>query len=263
MSTSIGQAGFALSGTYVCASSFVSSASLAITSESSGYEGTRALSWLSQERWLAANSATQTLDLDLGAAMNADCFGVYKHNFGDIGGSFLVQYSTGSAGGPFTTQWAITPGDNKARFRVNTVDITARYWRLVCSGHNAPPTIGVLVIGKSIHLPSPEHPFSIPMISRDTEVLNSQSEAGEFIGRSILRQGMRTGLKYSQLPVSWARGTWEPFLRLAELNPFFFAYDINRYVDDAYYCFLDKKPKAGQSAKPYHVQTEMTFIAKS
>ena len=161
-------------------------------------------------------------------------------------------------------EWAaITPGNNRALFRVNTVDVTARYWRVVCSGHTAAPTIAVLVIGKTIQLPAPHHPFNLPMLSRDTEVMNMLSEAGEPLGRSVLRQGFRTGLKYGQMNVAWARATWEPFVRLAEKNPFLFAYDATNYPDEAYYCFLDKKPKYGQTEKPIHVQVEATFIAKA
>ena len=260
--TQVANLGASLGACYVCASSFVNSCSLTPTSESSGYLAANAQTWLSSTRWLAANSAYQTLDFDLGASMNADCFGVYKHNLGDIAGSLLVQYSTGSAGGPFTTAWAITPGDNRALFRVNTVDIAARYWRLACSGHIAAPSIAVIVIGKSIRLPAPEHSFAMPWLARDTEVLNMLSEAGETLGRSILRQGLRTGLKYSRMQLSWARDTWEPFVRQAEKNPFFWSWDQTQYPNESYYCFLDKKPKYGMTEKPAHVQVEASFVAK-
>lgn len=238
-----------------------------VTSETSGSEAANALTWLSSQRWLAASSATQAFQLDLGSALGIDCFGLYKHNLGDIAGSLLVQYSTSSLGGTFTTLFAITPGaansgGNRTLFRVNSNAVTARYWQAVFSGHNAPPSVGVLLLGLSTQLPAPDHPFMVPMLNRDTEILNNVSEGGEFLGRRVLRPGMKTGFKLGKVQETWARQYWEPIARGLEVNPFFWAWDASRYPDDAYYCFIDKIAKDVKSAKPVHVDIEVSFFAK-
>lgn len=238
-----------------------------VTSEASGYEAVNALTWLTSQKWKAANSATQYLQLDLGSAVAIDCFGLHKHNLGDVAGSMLVQYSTSSLGGTFTTLFALTPGaansgGNRTLFRVNSNAVTARYWQLVCSGHNAAPSVGVFFLGLSTQLPAPDHPFLVPRLNRDTEVLNNQSEGGEFLGRSVLRAGFRSGFKLGKVQETWARDNWVPLATAMETNPFFWAFDANRYPDDAYYCFIDKRPREVKSAKPVHVDIEVTFFAK-
>lgn len=238
-----------------------------VTSEASGYEAANALTWLSAQKWKAANSATQYYQLDLGSAVGVDCFGVYKHNLGDISGSLLVQYSTSSLGGAFTTLFAITPGaansgGNRTLFRVNSNQVAARYWQYVFSGHNGPPAVGVLLLGASTQLPAVDHPFLVPMLNRETQILNNESESGEFLGRSVLRTGMKTGFRLTAVQETWARQYWEPIARGMEINPFFWAWDANRYPDDAYYCFIDKMARDVKSRKPIHVDIEVTFFAK-
>jgi hypothetical protein len=238
-----------------------------VTSEASGYEAANALTWISSQKWKAANSATQYFQLDLGSAVGVDCFGLYKHNLGDVAGSLLVQYSTSSLGGTFTTLFSIVPGaansgGNRTLFRVNSNQVTAQYWQFVFSGHNGPPAVGVALLGASTQLPAPDHPFMVPRLNRDTEILNNQSESGEFLGRSVLRHGMKSGFKLGKVQETWARQYWEPIANAMEINPFFWAWDANRYPDDAYFCFIDKRPKDTKSVKPVHVDIEATFFAK-
>lgn len=238
-----------------------------VTSENSGYEAVNALTWLSSQKWVAASSATQFFQLDLGSVQGVDAFGLYKHNLGDIGGSLLVQYSTSSLGGTFTTLFAVTPGaansgGNRTLFRVNSNQVSARYWQFVFSGHNGPPAVGVLLLGASTQLPAVDHPFLVPSLNSDTEILNNVSESGEFLGRSILRHGFKTGFKLGKVQETWARQYWVPAQRAMEINPFFWAWDAGRYPDDAYYCFIDKAARDVKSAKPIHVDIEVSFFAK-
>lgn len=238
-----------------------------VTSESSGYAATNALTWLSNQRWKAANSSTQYFQLDLGAAAGIDAFGLYKHNLGDVAGSLLVQYSTSSLGGAFTTLFAVMPGaansgGNRTLFRVNSNQVTARYWQFVFSGHNSAPIVGVLGLFATTQLPAIDHPFQVPMLNRDTELMNNLSDTGEFIGRSVLRTGFSTGFKLGKVQDTWLRQFWEPIARGMELNPFFWAWDANRYQDDAYYCFLNKKTNPVRSVKPIHDDIDVSFTAK-
>lgn len=266
MTTLVGGLGYLTNHRVACAN-LAEGVTPVVTSETSGYLAPNALTWLSSQQWWAANSATQYFQLDLGAAQGVDCFGIYKHNLGDIGGSLLVQYSTSSLGGSFTTLFSITPGaansgGNRTLFRINSNQVSARYWQFVFSGHNAAPKAGVLFLGASTQLPAPDHPFLPPMLNRDSEVLNNVSASGEFIGRRILRHGFKTGFKLGKVQETWARQYWDPVQRAMEIAPFFWAFDANRYPDDAYFCFIDKVLKDVKTSKPIHVDIEASFFAK-
>ena len=266
MTTLVGGVG-GLSNHRIAYSNLAAGITPVVTSESSGYEAVNALTWLSSQQWLAASSATQYFQLDLGSAVGIDCFGAYKHNLGDVAGSLLVQYSTSSLGGTFTTLFAINPGaansgGNRTLFRINSNQVSARYWQFVFSGHNAAPRAGVLFLGASTLLPAPDHPFRVPRLNRASEILNNESESGEFLGRSLLRAGFVTGFKLGKVAETWARDNWDPVQKGLEINPFFWAFDAGRYPDDAYLCFTDKRPRETKSVKPVHVDIEVTFFAK-
>ena len=266
MSTTIVSAGSFLGNCRVAYNNLAFGLSPTVTSEASGYEATRAMDWMSYNKWKAANSAQQNFDLDLSSAQTVDCFGLYKHNLGSVGGSLDVQYSTGSAGGPYSSLFAITPGPvnsggNRTLFRINSNGVLAQWWRFSFSGHSAAPSAGVIFLGASVQLPAPNHPFQLPIISPQNEVLNNDSEGGELLGRSLLRQGRASNLRY-RLAEQWIRPLWQPFAEAAELTPFFFAWDATRWPDEAYFCFTDKKPKQGKSDKPNHVEVELAFLAK-
>lgn len=238
-----------------------------VTSEASGYEAINALTWLSYQKWRGVSSATQFYQVDLGTAQGIDAFGLYKHNLGDIGGSLIVQYSTSSLGGSFTTLFSITPGaansgGNRTLFRINSDQVTARYWQFVFSGHNAPPEVGVLGLFATTMLPAVDHPFPIPRLNRGTEIMNNQSEGGEFLARRVLRGGYRTGFKLGKVQETWARQYWDPVNAQLEVNPFFWAWDATRYPDDAYFAYLDRPAKETKSVKPIHVDIDVSLVAK-
>lgn len=266
MTTLVGGAGGFANHRIACAN-LAAGVTPVVTSETSGYEAANALTWLTSQQWLAANSATQYFQLDLGAAVGIDCFGLHKHNLGDVGGSLLVQYSTSSLGGSFTTLFSITPGGvssggNRTLFRVASAQVTARYWQFVFSGHNGAPRAGQIFLGATTQLPGVDHPFLVPRLNRETDMLNNVSEGGEFIGRSVLRRGYKSGFKLGKVQETWARQYWDPLAALMEVSPFYWSWDATRYPDDAYFCWLDKAARDVKSVKPIHVDIEVTLFAK-
>jgi hypothetical protein len=106
------------------------------------------------------------------------------------------------------------------------------------------------------------HPFLTTKLKVSTEVIGIESESGEYLGRSVLRSGFRTGFKLGKVQETWALQYWEPIHRAMEIQPFFWAWDATRYPDDGYCCHTDKRAKDTKSDKPIHTNIEVQFTAK-
>lgn len=139
---------------------------------------------------------------------------------GDIEGT-TIQVQSSDDNSTWTTQVEGVATKKVAMFLFE--EVTARYWRLRFV--NGSPRVSVIYIGKALTMQRSIYAGHTPItLSRRTEYSNTLSESGQYLGRSIIRGGVETSAAYQHLTADWYRANFDPFVRAAQVRPFFFAW---------------------------------------
>lgn len=210
------------------------------SSAATGYSAANAWDWLTTTYWSPTSNGVQTLTFQFSSAVSADYFGLYRHNLGTVGASVKLQHSPD--GSTWTDAFtAVTPDDNEIVLQTFT-SASKTYWRIRFDlGSSAVSMfVGIVAFGPRLTtqygMPAG---FVAPRHGRATQILNNKTEGGQFAGRSIVARGARSTITIRNATQAWARSYWEPFVRHAELKPFFFSRNHTTYPDDAAFCWTD------------------------
>lgn len=215
--------------------------SITASTQATGYSKESAYDWLTTTYWSPTANGVQTLTAVYSAAVTADYFALYRHNLGAVGASMKLQYSTDSGATWNDAFTAVTPGDNAIVLKTFAA-ITADHWRIRFDLGSSSVTlfVGIVAFGPKLTtqygMPAG---FVVPRHSRNTKILNNKTEGGQFAGRSIVAHGAKSTITIKAATQDWVRTYWEPFIRHAELKPFFFSRNQTDYPDDAVYCWAD------------------------
>jgi hypothetical protein len=105
-------------------------------------------------------------------------------------------------------------------------------------------SIGVIFLGRLMYLERGVFVGHRPIsLNRTDNILNSVTEGGQFIGRSIISEGGETLIDLEQLSANWIRDEWAPFWLHARLRPFFFAWHSILYPWEVTYCWSMGTPE--------------------
>lgn len=187
----------------------------------------------SWSRWQAGTSGTlHALTWDAVTPTACDCAGLFDHNLG--GGQTCAVRWADNPGGPWTTVATFTGAANSAALwppadralMASWSSVAARYWRLEFSAAVAfTPSLGVVMIGPRLLTERSAHVgMRTPRQSRQVEVLNNVSDAGNFLGRSIIDRGTAGSIDLEHLSPVWVESYWMPFLMHANRFPFFLSW---------------------------------------
>ena len=217
---------------------FESASSVSASSEASGYEGSNAYNWDTASYWKPSSTGTFYLTATMAAATDADYFAIYAHNLHTYGASVKLQYSTnGSSWSDATSSQA--PSTGRPIF-VSFDTISAGWWRIELVTNSGPAQIGFASFGEALIFPwGMRVGFSPATLSRYSDVMNSTSEGGQLLGRSLLRSGARNTIECKLVTPTWARESWLPFIQHAEIKPFVFSWNWTSYPNEAAFCFTD------------------------
>lgn len=105
---------------------------------------------------------------------------------------------------------------------------SARYVRLSLdeqSTNALSPKIAVFYAGEALAMERPLYGGHGPVtLSRQTELRQSLSRGGQFLGQSFRRHGLATSVAFSNLSAAWVRSDLDPFIESARERPYFFAW---------------------------------------
>lgn len=76
--------------------------------------------------------------------------------------------------------------------------------------------------------------------NRATEFLTNESGRGSFMGRSIIRRNYESSVSFDLMSAPWSRSTFQPFVRHARTKPYYFAWNLDTYPDEANYVWTDE-----------------------
>lgn len=212
-----------------------SGVSIIASSASAGFPIESITNPLTAEQWRPTASPA-TINIDFGAVESIDSIGIGAHNFATTGTTTLVEYSFDDVTWYEFADFSAV--DNKAVMLFSTSTIKARYWRMTFTYSGSDPQIGAIYMGVALALQRPVYGGITPItMARKTEYVNNRSNTNQFMGRSILRQGINFSVPLKNLTAAWYRENMEPFAKAARTTPFFYAWNPEQYPDEAGYAW--------------------------
>lgn len=183
------------------------------------------------DRW-SPSEVPAWVSFDAGTNQDIDYFALGSHTL--AGATVTLQYSHDDL--TWSDAIILQPSRNDAVMAWFD-SITARYWRV----HVAGPTtfyLGVVHIGRILTMPRGLTGGSgVGSLKRMTDILPSNSDSGQFLGRTIVRRGHDPRYRWDHLPAQWYRDEFDPFAVSAEKYPFFIATNPARWPDDVLYAW--------------------------
>ena len=266
MTVIIGQAqGWQSGAAYIGYRNEIANSNAVLTSNGvpTGSYGIGNLATWDNDGFKTVTSDTIEVYTSLSGIKPVDSFGIYGHNL-DTGGSVSLSYAN-DINNPVWVDVALTtsvPESTGRTIFVHFDSINARYWRVTLTNSEANIQVTNLFLGQALRMYSPPEIGYVPIrLGRNNKIINTKSDGGKFLGRSLIDRGNKSSFRMSVVPSQWVRDHWEPFMRHAETAPFYYAWDAVHEPSDAAYCYTDKmiKPPAYKSVTQMSVS--LSFIA--
>lgn len=198
---------------------------------------------LTYEKW-KPTALPATLEVDFSAAKTVNYCGIAAHTLGTNACTIAVEYWDGAAWVALTISYlqdsngdvVYTTGGDPITFDSGLIlddqpimvffpDVSVSKMRVrVVSGDDY-PKIGVLKFGVALEMPQPIYGGHVPLdLTRRTVMRTTESETGEFLGKTKLRVNQGTSFSWSHLKADWIRDNWKSLQLAIETDPFFIAW---------------------------------------
>lgn len=222
----------------------VPSSTITATAEFAEYPAENLKTGRTFDYWSA--SGGQEVVFDLGASNGGyDYIAIGGHDISSNGGIINIATSTDNA-----TWVDLEVGidcsqiTNRPLFFIFTDEsgsyINDRYVRISIS-INTIFKVSTVFIGKSLVLARPFYAGHTPgTMSRNTTILPSVQNSGEFIGREIIRTSLGTQYEWKHLPYDWYRENMAEFTEYARAEPFFVAWNLRDHPGHVMYGWCDE-----------------------
>ena len=112
----------------------------------------------------------------------------------------------------------------------------ARYWRFTITALSGTPTVSlsVLNVGESMPMERMIYGGHTPStLNSKTEFRPNKSEGGQWLGRTIIRNGTAEDFSFNNLTSLWVRNTFASFITFAKYNPYFVIWRPEAFGDEA------------------------------
>lgn len=188
-------------------------------------------------QWRAAENIEQSLTISLPTPQAINYVGVYGHNWGSLGTTVRLEYSTdGGVVWLPASPPTIPDLEDRVFFREFTEVVAANFRvRLIPSGdlYDNPPEASVLYIGRVLTIPRRVYVGHEPMtLARSANVSTGFSENGQFLGRVLLSIALESSVSIPNLDPDFVRDELDPFIRTGIGRPFFWAWRPGRYQEE-------------------------------
>lgn len=211
----------------------VPDATVTASSEAPDFPASAVAHPLTYERWRPTAAPAELL-IDAGGWVDVDYVAIAAHTIGSADATVVIAHS--QDGEDWTDAMVIDPDSDNAIMALFE-QVTARYWRIQIS---EVAEIGVVYIGRALVMQRGIYGGHSPgTLSRQTEISPTRSVTGQFLGRSIVRQGFNTSYEWSNLTAGWYRQEFDPFVEAALRRPFFIAWKPDRFPDEVLYAWCN------------------------
>lgn len=191
-----------------------------------------ALTW---DFWIP-NALPANITYTLEEAADFDYIGIASHTIGTDGATVTFSYHDGSDWVDIKT---VSPSDNSPIILLFN-EIETDQIRISLTG-TANPAVGVVYAGKILVSQRRIYQGHTPItLGKRTTIRPQRSEGGQWLGRSIVREGAETSISLSNLTADWVREYFKPFMDSAIKYPFFFAWRGEKFPEEVAYCWTDQ-----------------------
>lgn len=180
-------------------------------------------------------AGAKTIKFQLSTSAEIDFIGIAAHNAGtqDGGVDITVKYAT-TIGGALTDIDNIQFDNNQARMILFTA-VTVAEVAITFNASTAGLELGVLYAGKALEMQRGIYGGHDPItLNAKTEYQSTMSESGQFLGRTITREGIEANYSWKHLTPEWYRENFQPFVQSAKRLPFFMMWRPDTYTDTAF-----------------------------
>lgn len=203
---------------------------LTASSEAEDGHADNAITGTTYDYW-TPTSLPATLEVELSSAQEADYAGIAAHSLAGI--IVQIQYHDGS---DWVTVAESIPADSRT-FMLFWEPALSNRWRVRLSGSGS-PSIGVAHIGKALRLQRRIYVGHTPAtMSEQTEIRPNRTEGGQWVGRSVVREGGSVDISLQNLTPRWVREYFEPFRQYAKTGAWFWAWRPGDYPAEVAYCW--------------------------
>ena len=165
-----------------------------------------------------------------------DFIGIAAHNAGthDGGVNISVGYAS-TVGGSVISLDTMQFSDNNGALMILFSAVTAQEIIITFNAPTAGLELGVIYAGKALEMPHGIYGGHAPIsLNGKTKYQSTMSDSGNFLGRSITRQGIEAGYSWRHLDADWYRDYFQPFALSARSLPFFLKWRPDSYEETAF-----------------------------
>ena len=199
-----------------------------VSSTATDYVANGPLNSLTYERW-KPTAVPATWEYQHTGAAPVDYCGIAAHSLS--GCTIQIEYWTGSAWAAVTPSTVVV--DNSPIFCLFS-PITAQRWRVNITAGPV-PEIGVIKFGRALQMERPLYGGHAPLdLSRQVVFRANESETGETLGRTKIRQALISTYAWKNLTAAWVRTNWSVFQRAVEEEAFFIAWRPSSFGEVGY-----------------------------
>lgn len=233
----------------------VPSSTVAASTSEAGFPATATQNQLTYELWRpTAVPATLTYTFD---AQPIGYVGIAAHNLGEVGAAVSIEYQQGGSWYPLVFE---VPQDIGATLSLDFAAQTYQVYQQIsdtgavfyqfnevnCTGirinlTGAIASIGVVYAGRVLEMYRPFYSGHTPgTLARKTTIRPNKSVNGQWLGRSVLREGLNGQFNWNNTPLPWYETNVEPFSQAAINAPFFIAWNPKQHPDHVLYAWTSE-----------------------
>lgn len=213
---------------------YADTATITPSSEDTDFPADSLKNPLTYEKW-RPTSMNANLTFDFGTNRAIDYIGIAAHTLGTDGVSITAEYSLDNVS--YTSLNVATAVSDDRAIMLLFDEVQARYVRIRFLG-TTNPEVGVVYIGEALEMIRPFYSgHTIGVMARQTTVKPNKSVNGQWLGRSIVREGTETSYNWRHIPITWYETNVDPFAVHARSLPFFIAWNPQDFPDHVQYAW--------------------------
>ena len=221
-----------------------SDCTITASTEDGDNDGESVINGLTYDFW-EPTAVPATLTFEFSEAVTADYCGIAGHTLTETGNQVELEYWDGLSPGSWVSLGSVLPGSENGNKTIMFIfdEVTSSKFRITLSGGTGTtmPSVAVVNIGSVLVSQRMIYGGHTPItLSKNTVIRPQSSENGQFLGRSIIREGASTTIALDNLTAPWVRSDFYPFMESARVYPFFFAWRPTvTYADEVAYVWTN------------------------
>lgn len=241
----------------------VSTSNIISTTAQAGYPVTNLANPSTSLLWKGNALLAETIEVATSGS-SVDYVAINGHNFFTAGVSVTIRYELASSGTFITNHSNGVPTED-GRLIIRFAPRLATRIQIVLGAGTVKPQASCVYIGEGISVKRRLYVGHTPInFGRVTKIVNGRAENGAFLGRVMVGEGRVSSVDLQNLPADWYRSVLDPFLLLAQTEPFFWAWRPLSYPGEDGFVWItnDPQPSNQRSNGMMQVSFEISGVAQ-